>query len=376
MSARTTALVVERELREGLRRKSLWALFGLIFLGSTALMVLPQMFAGSDSATIVLVGADDQGVADALTSLEDITITIVTEPDREAATEVVKDKDADLAVVLDDPPVIVTRNVNSTLAARVRSVVADRLLAGAFASADIDSDAVAKAFAEATPTIEPVDAQQNDREAVAVGVMAVLYILTVVLTSGVASAVAIEKSNRVSEVLLAIVPPRSLLFGKVLGIGAIGMLTVLGGAVPVVVRFFVGGDLPTGLGRTIASSSLWFAGGLALYLMMAGGLGALAERQEEAGALATPLTLLLVAGYLVALTTGDGTVGAVLAYVPFVSPMVEPYRIAIGVGPFVERVVSLIVLYATVVVMGRLASTVFRRGIVRTGRRLHLRDVL
>ena len=40
MSARTTMLVVERELREAARRKSIWALVGLIFLGSAAMVVV------------------------------------------------------------------------------------------------------------------------------------------------------------------------------------------------------------------------------------------------------------------------------------------------------------------------------------------------
>ena len=63
MSARTTALVVERELREAARRKSVWALVGLIFLGSVALVVLPEVIPDDDSATVAIVGDDLEQVA-------------------------------------------------------------------------------------------------------------------------------------------------------------------------------------------------------------------------------------------------------------------------------------------------------------------------
>ena len=76
----------------------------------------------------------------------------------------------------------------------------------------------------------------------------VLYLLLIGLTISVANGVAIEKSNRISEVLLAIVPPRPLLFGKVAGVGIMGLATLAFGVVPVVVRVLLGGGLPSGFG--------------------------------------------------------------------------------------------------------------------------------
>ena len=57
--------------------------------------------------------------------------------------------------------------------------------------------------------------------------------MLLLLTSQVASGVAIEKTNSVSEVLLAIVRPHALLFGKVIGVGLIGLFTLACGAIPV-----------------------------------------------------------------------------------------------------------------------------------------------
>jgi ABC-2 type transport system permease protein len=113
-----------------------------------------------------------------------------------------------------------------------------------------------------------------------------------------------------------------------------------------------------------------------LYLTIAGSLGALVARQEEVGAVVTPLTMLLVAGYLAAITAGDSVVGLVLGVFPLTSPLVAPYRIAADVGSPAEYAASIVVLFASVIVVGRVATVVFRRAIVRTGDRIKLRDVL
>lgn len=376
---RTTWLVVERELREALRRKGIWALIAFIFLGATAVVVMPTVLPDGDgTADVIVVGPDEVGVTGALGSVPDPEITVTVAADRDAAAQAIEDGDADLAVLLrtGEVPELLVEDETTELVAIVREVVTNRVAATRLAAEGIDLAEVTAAFADAAPEVSLVDAEQQGREGAAFALTIVLYLVTVILTGQVASAVAVEKSNRVSEVLLAIVPPRSMLAGKVIGISCIGLITLLAGALPVAVRFVLGGDLPEGLGSTLLVSGAWFLAGLVLYLTLAGSLGALVARQEEAGAVVMPLTTLLVAGYLVAISSGDSIVGLVLGIFPLTSPMVAPYRIAVGAGTVVEYVISLVVLLATVVVVGRLAVVVFRRGIVRTGERLKLREVL
>ena len=196
------------------------------------------------------------------------------------------------------------------------------------------------------------------------------------LTSQVASGVAIEKTNSVSEVLLAIVRPHALLFGKVIGVGLIGLFTLACGAIPVLVKLVAGGSLPPGIAGTLAGSAAFFAIGVALYLTTGGALGALVGRQEEAAAAVAPLSVMLIAFYIVGQGGAESTLGTILAYVPFASPMIMPGRIALGASSPFEIVASLSIGVATVVLAGRVSAVVYRRAIVRTGRRLKLRDAL
>lgn len=375
MSARTTLLVVERELREAARKKAIWALVGFVLVGATAMVVLPSLFGGSDPTEIAIVGGDPLGIAETVDGDEYEVAPL--DPALDPA-QAVEDGEFPIVVVTaaDRPPTLLVRDTDSSAVASLAELISNLSVRNELATLGIDANAVGQAFADAAPTIEPVDVEREGREGAAFGLTLVLYLLTVILTSQVASGVAVEKSNRVSEVLLAIVPPRSLLFGKVIGIGCIGLVTIVAGAIPVVIRFTVGADVPDGIGTALLASSAWFIGGLALYLVLAGSLGALVSRQEEIGAVVTPLTMLLVVGYIISISAAETTFGAVLAYIPLLSPMVEPYRIAIGEGSTLEYVASLAILVAAVIVAGRVGATVFRRAIVRTGRRLRLREVL
>jgi ABC-2 type transport system permease protein len=192
----------------------------------------------------------------------------------------------------------------------------------------------------------------------------------------VSNGVAIEKSNRISEVLLAIVRPRALLLGKVLGVAAIGLLTVTAALVPVLASLALGGDLPDGLGPAVFAGAAWSVLGLLLYLTLAGALGALVERQEEAGSAVSPLMAVLIGTFVAVSGNPDSTLGTVLAYIPFTSPLVEPARLAMGVSSPAEVAASLVLGAAAVAVAARLAGTVYARAVVRTGRRLKLREVL
>ena len=79
--------------------------------------------------------------------------------------------------------------------------------------------------------------------------------------------------------------------------------------------------------------------------------------------------------FIVSQSLSDSTIGAVLAYVPLTSPIVVPTRIALGVSNPVEMAVSVLVLVATITLIGRVGAAVYARAIVRTGRRLSLREV-
>ena len=382
---RATALVAGRELHESFRRRSLWIVFAILFIGSCAAMILPDALDGGSSRyEVALVStpgaADTRGFEAALRSYagaldSGVAFTRVSTASR--ARTLVDDGDADIAVVLGAPPTVVVRaGGNETLVAVVRQALATDALRENLDASGLSPTAVEQILRAPAPRVVEIAADDVDRRAAAAVLSLVLYLVLLLLMVQVANGVAIEKANRISEVLLAVVRPGSLLFGKVIGVGLVGLAGLAAGAIPVVVKAVSGGDLPAGLGPALAGGAAWILLGLALYLTIAGSLGALVERQEESGSVLTPLSLLLIGTYVLAQSAASGGFGRFLAIFPLTSPIVMPVRIALGDASAIEIVVSLAVGVATLVLVIRLGAALYRRGIVHTGRRLRLREAL
>jgi ABC-2 type transport system permease protein len=375
---------VAREVREALRRKAPWITSAIVLLGSIALMVVPSLIGGGrDTSTVAVAGRPAPAFEQAAVGVGELVgvhVQFVEVADAEAARQAVVDDHADVGVVTGTgdggAPQISAKSDDDKTVAIVRQALAVESTTAALRAVGLDDAQIAGALDAPQPHIEQLGEDRGGRIAAATAVSLTVYLLLFMVTAQVANGVAIEKANRVSEVLLAITAPRSLFAGKVVGVGLIGLLPLACGALPVVVRLVAVGGLPPDTGVAVASGAAWFVLGAGFYLSAAGALGALVERQEEVGSAMAGLSIALVGSYVIGQSAADSTLGRVLAILPFSSPMVEPARLALGVSSFPEVVVSLGVAVVSLVLMVRLATAIYERAVVRTGRRLHLRDVL
>lgn len=378
---RALRLVAGREIREALRGKAFWLTSGAVFVGSAGLMIVPELLedSGRDRYDVAVVDGSP-ALAEALVAggaVINADIDLIAGEDAPSARTLVDEDVADLAIVTGDPATIyVKAGKHERLLGVARQSIASAGFSAGVEQLDLTPDDVQTLLSVPEPRLEELDTGGESRRGAAFGLSLVMYLVLLMLMVQVSGGVAVEKANRISEVLLAIVHPGALLFGKVLGVAVIGTLTVLAGAVPIVAKMVSGGDLPDGIGGALVAGGAWFLLGAALYLVLAGALGALVERQEEAGGAVTPLNLTLVGAYLVGGSAPESTASQVLSLIPLTAPMAMPSRIAIGEASVVEMVASLVLSILAVVVAARFAAVVYRRGIVRTGRRLKLRDVL
>lgn len=376
----STRLVVSRELREAVRRRSLWIVIAIVLAASTAAVVLPEVLSsGRTHYDVVIVDGSsglERQVRAVATSL-DVDVDLTRAGTISEATRQIADGKADVALVAgDDPTVLAKEGRADGFVATVQQVLDVESLAGRLEESGLSEDEIGRALDASSARVVRLDADDGSRQASAAIVSTVLYLLLLMLMSQVANGTAIEKANRISEVLLAIVRPGALLFGKVIGVGIVGVGTLLCAVLPVVVKLALGGDLPAGLGAAIVGGAAWFALGIVLTLTTAGALGALVERQEEAGSVVTPLTILLVGSFFVAQSASATPLGQVLAILPFTSTMVMPARIATGAASGPEMALSLALGLGAVLVVLRVGSNIYARAIVRTGRRLKLSEVL
>lgn len=213
----------------------------------------------------------------------------------------------------------------------------------------------------------------------------ITLLFATVMGSGqlVAGGVIEEKLSRVVEILISTVSPNQLLVGKILGITVVGTLRILimGGAG--VVALAISG-LAQGIEVDFASFSAWYVVwyllGLATYMVLFAGAGALASRQEDVGQAMMPLILLQLGGFYAAIFSiyqPNGLFIRIIALLPFLNCYAMPARQITSTAltwwePWLSVAINLAILPLLVWLGGRL----YRRGILATGGRLKILEAL
>lgn len=384
--ARAVALVAGRELRTQLRSRSF--LIGLLvtiaIFGVYALVF--QFISTTVSSSSLGVTAQARPLVPALqqaAAAQGLTLEI-REVDRAEGERLVAadDLDALLAGAPGSYELVTRDSVGTEVQALVSGVVSQQTLTTAMQSAGLDPAAVAARAQVAVTTLEPVDPQAGERLGIALVASVLLFMSLVGYGTLVAQGVVEEKSSRVVELLLSTIRPSHLLTGKVLGLGAVGLVQlVILGAIGLVATTAAGIlTAPTAAAGALASAVLWYLLGYFLYASVYAAVGSTVSRQEELQNLLTPIMfpLLLPFIFAVSVLPGDprNTFGTVLSFIPFFAPSVMPARVALGVAPWWQVLISALLTLATTVGVVALAARVYRNSVLRTGGRVSFREAL
>lgn len=210
-----------------------------------------------------------------------------------------------------------------------------------------------------------------------------LYMAILLYGQSVATSVASEKSSRAMELLITSAKTSHLMFGKVLGAGAAGLLqmsAILGfsflffnmnesywGGNAIVNSLF---NMPLSI---ILYTILFFVLGYLLYSFLFGAVGSLVSKMEDISTSVMPITFLfIIAFFIVVFSMNSGNVDSALmvaaSYVPFTSPMAMFTRIAMGeVAPY-EVILSVAILIVSVAAVGMLSARIYKMGVLLYGK--------
>jgi ABC-2 type transport system permease protein len=378
-------LIIRRELTERVRQKSFAISTGVTLLIVLAIAVLPGLLGddGPKEYDVGVVGTAGAPLADALQRVDlgrELKVNTRTVPDRAEAERLVKDGDLDVAI--DGDAVIVEEELDGELEALVQLANRDVRTQQALAAAGVSGDQAAAITDPAplrTETLDPPNQAQDDRQGLVT--FGVFFVFGQIFGYGfaVASSVVEEKSSRVVELLLAKIRPSQLLTGKIVGVGLIGFVQLI--------LFFGVGlfaatasgsiDMPPGLAGAAALVLGWFLLGFALYSALFAMSGAVASRVEELQNTSSPITFVIMAGYVGTIAAaGDpsSAVARVTSFVPVWTPLVMPIRMAAGEAAAWEVAVVTALVLVTIVVVVRLAGRIYAGGALRTRGRIKLRE--
>jgi ABC-2 type transport system permease protein len=259
----------------------------------------------------------------------------------------------------------------------------------------------------------------------------IIYIFIFVYGAMVMNGVIEEKTNRIVEIIVSSVKPFELMMGKIIGIALVGLTQVLMWVL--IIAVFLGiatytlkdqmtPDNMTGLtenvignqaisinGQTIDANAissanddggnqvaeiitkitnlnlvelvvwfiLFFLGGYLLYSSLFAAVGSAIDNQEDAQQFTLPLTIpVLFALYagMYSASNPDGPLAFWCSLIPFTSPIVMMVRIPFGV-PFWQLALSYGLLVITFILTTKLASKIYRTGILMYGKKVTYKEL-
>ena len=372
---RAVWLVARREIVERARERAFLISTAILVLLVVAVALAPALLDGAVAPARVGVVGDDAatlGRAAAERSARDgAAIDLRPFRDRTAAAAAVRAGRLDAALV-PRGRLVVRSQPDPALVRLLEESERDLRLRAAL------GPAAASALARRELRVE---ALESPGASPAYALFGVLMLQGALIAYGgwVAAGVIEEKATRMVELLLATIRPSQLLAGKLVGIGLLGLaqLALLYSAGLGTALLAGGSGLPPGALAALPLVLGWFALGYALYSSAFAVAGALVSRPEQLQTTLTPITVAVVACSFVALAAledpGAPLVRAASLFPPL-APMVMPIRTAAGSAAGWEQALAVTLMLASTAALVPLAARIYAGAVLRTGRRVRLRE--
>ncbi|WP_136052914.1 ABC transporter permease [Microbacterium sp. K36] len=346
-------LVAEREIGSKLRSKAFLISTGILLVLALAGVLFGGFASQNTDAMPVAVTSETTG---AVSALPDVEVTEVAS--RAEAEELVRDGDVDAAVLPGDS------------AAGYTIVALEDAPSSLVSALSLSPEVV---------ILEPVTTNPLLRYFIAIAFGLVFMMAAATFGGTIAQSVVEEKQTRVVEVLLSAIPARTLLAGKVIGNTVLAMGQILALAAVATIGLIVTGqrEVLTTLGAPIIWFAVFFLFGFILLAAMFAAAASMVSRQEDIGSTTTPITMLIMAPYVLVIVFNDNPlVLTIMSYVPFSAPVGMPMRLFVGEAQWWEPLLSLAILLASCVAAIVVGAKIYENSLLRMGSRVKLVEAL
>jgi len=216
-------------------------------------------------------------------------------------------------------------------------------------------------------------------------IFALLFMMSLFFTSGyLLQGVSEEKENRLIEILLSSVSARQLLTGKVIGLGAAGLIQIViwlisSVALLAIASLFI--SLPEGLTIPIGLiifGIIYFILGYLLFGILMTTLGSIGSTARESSQWTMIIVMPAVAPLILIslfINNPDHVIFTVFTLFPLTAPVAAIMKLSIGAFPVWELLLSITILTASILGAMWLAARVFRTFLLMYGKRPSFREI-
>ncbi len=380
-----TREIVERS-RSTVFRVSIVVLALIVAGGIVALSVIGG---NDDPISIGLAGEITPGLEQDILDVADVVdspVEVSMFESEEVLNQAVKDRTVDVGLL--DSSTVVTNAGAGTRATVILSTAVNiserRVVGERLGLSEEEINAIVSPVNLEFTELEQRRPEDQARAVVAFAGSVLLFMTIVMFGQFVAMGIVEEKQNRVVEVILSRIDSTSLLVGKVIGIGLLGLAQVtvmVTAAVTALVLVpsdaFSDVDMAAIGIRSFVSLLFWFVLGFLLFSFIYAAFGATVSRLEDLQSVAFVPAMLLMPAYLLVVFSVGGSINPVTriaSFVPFWTPIIMPLRITRGDAQWWEVLISIAIVFVTIWRIVRFAARVYRGAALRTGARVKLME--
>ena len=204
----------------------------------------------------------------------------------------------------------------------------------------------------------------------------------------VSSSITTEKTSKIMETLVTSTKPSTIVLGKTIGIGLVGLLqiVVIAGTAIISAKAF----LPAGTLENIFDMSnmtlnlglitlLYFILGYFTYALLYALTGSMVSKPEDIQSANGPIAILVVIGFYLAyfsMMNPASNINQFAALMPFSSPFCMPLRVLMGITTTGELIASIAILAVTIFIIAKISIKVYSSAILNYGTKMNFKEII
>lgn len=186
-----------------------------------------------------------------------------------------------------------------------------------------------------------------------------------------------EKSNRIIEILVSSCNSNQLLFGKVLGLSALGLTQIL---IWMMIGIALAGSaiIPLDAFHNILPMLIYFILGFIFFTTLFVGIGSIVSTEQEAQQITSYLSIVMVIPVVIvfpAMQNPDSGLIKILSYIPITTPSVMLLRLNVAPVPAWEIAATIGLLIISTFLTIKFSAKIFRIGILAYGKMPSLKEL-
>ena len=204
----------------------------------------------------------------------------------------------------------------------------------------------------------------------------------------VSSSITTEKTSKIIETLVTSTSPKTIVLGKTIGIGIVGLLQMIllvGTALISAKTFLEQGTLEQILDISAITPYLgivtviYFILGYFTYALLYALTGSTVSKPEDIQSANGPIAMLAVIGFYLSYFTmmnPTSEMNIFASLFPISAPFCMPFRIMMGLAKPIDVLISISILIVTILIIAKVAIKIYSNAILNYGTKMSFKDII